>query len=285
MNVIFDSVDILINNSGVLATNASIRSRDRIVPIQSIGRVTPVNHVRAGALEHDLSFSYALQLDHEPNFGIVSGLKNSLNLTGYDPIIVEIGGITGSCFLDSFGFSIQPNNTVMANVSFKSYENLSGTFQEKAFSGNYGSLSNIGHGWSTYLTHRESYFDAPIFSLNYGFKANWEPQYSLNSQGPVQVTYLGGEENLSILQDEYTTINFSGLETSMSIFDFSTNTGLDMVSLDIVGTSEYDKPLNPSTGNQTRIVLDLSGMFLENSSVRASLNDFMKNSLNFVKYN
>ena len=56
-----------------------------------------------------------------------------------------------------------------------------------------------------------------------------------------------------------------------------------MISLDVVGTSEYDVSANPNTGVYTHLIINLSGMYLNNSSIKAQLNDFLRNSLEFSK--
>jgi hypothetical protein len=278
----FDNTDVLINNSGVLASNASITSKNNIRPIQTIGRVGSSVNAPSGPIEHIIRMNYAVQLGHEPNYGIVTGLKVATDTTGYSPTILEVNGVTGFGFLNQYNLTIEPNNVTTASAEYVSYFNLSGDFRDQVYSGNYGDFDKVGHGWTTYLTQGQSYSESPVYSLSYSFRADWEPVYTLGRKEPSQVLYLGGEETLSIEKDDYTHIKFSG-EKSEDFFSSTTVTGLDMISLDVVGTSEYDVSANPNTGVYTHLIINLSGMYLNNSSIKAQLNDFLRNSLEFSK--
>lgn len=280
--VFFENVDILINNSGILADSASISSENNLKPIYSIGNKGTHNLSPAGPIKHTINFSYLLTVNQDPNFFIASGIKNNNN-NPYTGVTIEVNSITGiNCLLKSISYNARPNDVVRANAVYETYQDISGGFQEtQAYSGQY--LTDVAHGWATYFSSNESYFTNPIYDLSYSYDVDWSVRYSLGKKEPVQISYISSNEKIELDQENYTKIEFSGQNALGTILE-NTETGLDFFSLNIVGFSEYDTGVKPFTGSYNHLPLNLSGFKIYQSDVNAKLNDILSNKVSIIKF-
>lgn len=281
--IYFDNVDVLINNTGIWCNNASINTNNSLEPIYSIGKIGTHKMAPNGPTKHTFSFSYLVGINQDPNFEIISGLKQLQNEENYKPITVEINGITGFAYLTSYSFGVRPNDLIQANVTYDSFLPLSGNFSEQQYSGDYKNHENIAHGNTTYLSTDQSYSEFPIYELNYQFQAEWNPKYTLTKHYPVGVNFMGASERIGIEKDSYTKIEFSGAESTSS-FLAATTTGLHLMALNAMCYSEYGQTDKPTTGNYTNMAIDLSGFTVTETNVAAQINDLMANNVVLERY-
>lgn len=283
--IYWDNVDIIIGGTtGIVAENASLSSKNSLVPIYSIGNRGTHNISPNGPVTHSFSFSYVLTVNDDPNFFIASGIKNIADDTTYTPIPIEINGLTGFGYLKSLSYQARPNDIIRANATYESYINLSGSaYVDQSYSGDYKNTNNIAHGWTTYFSTQNGYFEAPIYNLNYEFESNWSPRYTIGKKEAAQVTFLSAREIVSIDQETYTPIQFSGEDGLGSILENNTS-GLDFMTLGIVGFSEYDTGIKPSTGDYTNMPINLSGCKISESNTEAKINDILSNKVTLIKY-
>lgn len=279
--VYWDNCDVLINNSGILTENATISSENNLRPVYSIGNIGVHNLSPTGPTRHTISFNYILQTNNDPSFFIFSGIKTNNN-NPYTGVTIEINGITGfNCLLTSLSYNIRPNDIVKASATYETYENLSGHFQEQQYSGVYN--TDVAHGWTTYLSSPNGYYNSPIYSLNYSASSNFSTRFTLGKKEPAQISYLSSNEKIQIDQENYTKIKFSGQNALGSILD-NTETGLDFFSLNIIGFSEYDTGVKPFSGAYSHIPINLSGFKIYQSDVNAKLNDLLTNNVSIIKF-
>jgi len=266
MSLFFDEIDAIIAGSGILAESASISSENSLSPLYVLGNKGIINQSPSGPLRSSFSFNYVLESNYDPVQNIVSYLKTGRETTNYESTIVSLGGITGNCFLDSYSLKSSPNDVTKANVSFISFLPLTGFLQDKKGNINYNSsnTSGISHGWTTYFSN----INNKIYEMDYSFKPNWEPVYTLGSVFPRQIQFLGAQEDMSFVKDIYTGIQFSG-QNATGYFNF---TGLQ-TTVKLFGLM-----------NSNSYTIEISGSKVKNTQVNASLDDIVRVSSSVSKY-
>jgi len=283
--IYWDNVDVIIGGStGIMADGASLSSKNSLTPVYSIGNIGTHNIVPNGPIINEFSFSYSPLVNGDPNFDIANGIKELTNHL-YTGVTIEVNGITGfDCRLKSLSYQIRPNDIVRANATYESFVNTSGdAFANHSYSGDYKNKNDIAHGWTTYFNTQSDYFEAPIYDLSYSFETNFSPRYTLGRKEAAQVSFLSATERVDIDQDTYSPIQFSGEDVFTSLLANNTS-GLDFMTLNIVGYSEYDTGVKPFTGDYTNMTINLSGMKVAQSNVGAKINDILANKLSLIKY-
>lgn len=277
----FDKCQVLINNTGILANSANISSENSLQPIKSVGYRGVSSMTPVGPIGHSIDINYTVQLDKDPNFLTVSGLKeyNSGTLT---PSIIEIGGITGFGYISNYSFNVTPNNVINANVSFACYNDFSGDLKEMQYSGNIGNDQNIAHSWSTFFNSNNNYISNPILNLDYSFQANWQPIYTVLHKEARHVELISAEERVSITKGDYTKINYSG-QKSEDVFSLESGDNLDLAGLNILSSNQYEIEA-PDLNNITKLSLNLSGFDITSSVVNAQVENVIYNTVNMIKY-
>lgn len=204
-----NNVGVFVDGSGLLAESASISQDINLTPIQVLNRKGAISqNINGGPVSH-FNISYLLELNNEPNIIQLSFLKTGWQ--NINPQIVSIAGITGNCYLESYNFSINPNQSVKSSASYISYNILSGYLQgNKTYTYNLENSTGLAYGQTSFLGINANYNSPPTYSFSYQFSANWQPIYAFSGVYPIQVNLLGGQETFQFEKDFYTGISPSG---------------------------------------------------------------------------
>lgn len=279
MNIVFDKCDVFVNNTGVLAESVSINSNNSLTSVYGIGRAG-ANITHAGPVAHSISMNYLVQVDNEPNFLIASGLKNLIDDSSYKPITLEVCGVTGFGFLQSYSLSVRPNDLARAHVNYVSYVPLSGSPSEQGYSGNYGGYNNFAHGWSTFISDGNGYMQSPVYDLSYAFNAEWAPIYTLIRDDATEVKYISSREQVSMSRRDYTQVQLSGQKGE----DLFNNGSVEFLTLGVVCSgSDYEQGVNP-TGIYTKLNVNLSGFKVTETETSVGVDDVLRNDVTLIKY-
>ncbi len=276
MNIIqSDNVNVFVNGSGILAEIASLSTSVNLTPIHILNRKGSVNQSIGGPLSSKFSFTYPVELNNEPNFLQVKYLKTGFNNFNFDGSIVSIGGITGSCYLDSYSFRINPNEIIKSTVEYTSYVPLTGFLQKKQ-TYNYDLQLNSGlaHALTTLIINGDT-TQVVNYGISYDFKANWQPIYSVGNIYPTQINLLGGEENLSVIRDYYTGLSVSGQSLTGNIGSYGA--GGNLITINELAFA-YNLVAN------FPIYIDMSGAQVNNVKVDVNLNDIIRVTNTATKY-
>lgn len=202
------NIEISINDSGILASNASLNVSPNISPIQSIGMSNFHDYQVDNGIISQITFSYLPEVHNEPNFGIVNGIKSS----SYDhrSFQIKFAGITGDYYLQSYNFSVNELNAAQASATYVCYHQLSGTYAAtNHITYDSQNLTGIAHAWSTYAEKQDD-SDINVINFNYTFNTNTKPFYNFGGVYPHQVMHLGSNESYTVVRGEHSTLNYSG---------------------------------------------------------------------------
>ena len=267
----FDQTDVLINRTGLLCESASLNQQNNLRPIYTLGKQKISNQSPNGPITSNLNLNYTIDTTNEPIYAISTGI---IAETGdYQTTIVEIGGITGSYYLENYNFRVSPNQIINSNASFVSFLPLSGQpiSKQSNISYNLSGWTGVANAWNTYV-----YLDTlpdiiPLYDLNYSFKANWEPIYVLGQKYPNQVKLQNGQQDFSFISETFDLIAFSGK-------DIRNVYGITGLFVDMWG-------LGTSINVQSkRIQFNFSGAQVKNIAFDNKIDDIGRININATKY-
>lgn len=270
--VLFDNCDVVVNFSGLVAESASIDSENSLAALYSLGKIGIFQQAPQDNLKSIFSFSYYPEISLEPNFNVVSFIKQLTNEI-WSGITLEIGGVTGyNCFLQSYSLTATPNNTVKAQATYITYFPLSGDVKSKSNLVNYNIDNSIAHGWTTFIGSQDNALIIPTYQLDYQFSANWEAVNIIGQTTPSQMILQEGSEQMIIIRDKNYNIQFSGQEYEDSF-------SLMNISL-ICPPTGYTGVLNSCGGIQ----IDMSSGQLIRSEIKSALDDIVRVSTTIRKF-
>lgn len=211
----FEDVDVIVNGQGLSADSASIATDNSLEAIYTLGNQS-VNTFPAGSIKANLSISYFLNCESDPNLITIAQIKAGIPATS----LVEIGGYYATSYLQSFSLKAAPHDLVKCNASYICFVPLSGELLPKRGGIDYKlAYDKIGHGWTTYVTSTGSYLSVPTYDFDYSTQLSWSPVYFLNRKYPNRVNFLGGSERISLVRDEFFQVTFSGQNASTTVFN------------------------------------------------------------------
>jgi len=263
--VFFDKCIIKINNSGIMANSANISISPNVEAIYGIGKKNIFSQSKVGPLKNSFRFNYLMEINQEPNYGVVEMIKNLLISNSYSGLQLEVGGVTGyNCFLNSYDFSAQPNGLISISTNFESFTPVSGELIEKnqTFTFNTG---NLAHGWACFINNTGNYLENKILSFNYNFNATWQPIYLLGRNYPVEYHLMSATEDFSFDRDIFYNISDTGRNVLDSFFSNSqiklytlnylcnnTNTGINF-TFDVASGKITQTELNSNLDDIIRV--------------------------------
>jgi hypothetical protein len=262
MAILGKNCSIRINNTGLIAESVSLSQSNSLVPIYAIGRAGCNNNSINGQIKNTLSISYLMDYLGEPNLFTISGYKANLTTTGVN---VRFDGLSGSFYLESLSFNLQPNSAVIANAGFVNFDNITGHFT----GGNpYNVTGFVNYrsynGFSSFITNS----NRPILDLDYQFQASLEPIYRVGQKTPYNVILNNSNENIKITMDNWTGINFygSGIDKIIASNPILTISNLSNIS---------------GSGNFT---FDLTNAKMTEISTEANPTDIARTTYSFINY-
>lgn len=284
--IYFNECDVLINGSGLLFDSVLLSTQNSILPVYVLGNKGVISQTSSGPLKTNIQVSYLLEVGNEPIYGIVSGIKNSHSNFNNNNFILNIGGLTGYVYLESYGVRVEPNDLVKAVASFVSYEPISGYFTGSIGSTSYNLTkgSGLGHSWSTDLFFRDSSVVDPIYGFDYSFKINWLPVFVLGNKNQVQMHFLGAEESMSFIKENYSGATISG-DNAVYLLKNIDKIRLNSFS-NILKSSKNAPTTSFSAPNIQTSGLDfiISGMIVTSTQLSENVGDFVKSTVNCQKF-
>jgi tartrate-resistant acid phosphatase type 5 len=216
--IFFDNCDVLVNQSGIVATNVAISSRNSVSPMRVVGKKGAIGQNPAGEIQAVIQISYYPEIDNEPIYALSKTIKAlQANHTG---IQIEIGGITGyNCFLTNYSLNAVPNELVRATASFVVFTPLSGDLRKKDGTVVYNQTNSLMHSWTTYVISTSGFSLSPTRELNYDFSVDWMPIFGIGRRTPKEVKLLHGNEKFSFLKDDFINVTFSGEDVFKNVID------------------------------------------------------------------
>lgn len=281
-NFRYTDVAVKINNSGILAESAEIQSRNTLSPayrfgVGALGSSNVANAI-SGPIQNSVNINYITQANYNPAIDNIRRLKKFTvrigSLASDYGELLDVGGISGEGFLSNYSLSVNQSSPVVSQANYVVFTDFSGRLANKTLPNQiYGvnNISGIAHGYTTFVTDPTNYTRGEIYDLTYTCEINWTPTYILGRKTPTEVFFMGAREQISLIRDVYTGIQFSG-QSLTGYFNFSDAT------IDFYGLGY----LNGSTSNSFQI--PLSGMTIVGTTVGISNDDWVKVKIDAERY-
>jgi hypothetical protein len=208
----FSNCEVVVNNQRIMAQNASISQSNSLSPLKVIGYKNPLNtHAPNGTVKNSIKIDYIPETDNEPNHTI------SQMLTQYQylyPIEIKVAGYVTTGYLDSYSLTVTENEPIKASAEYSIFHEITNPISEQSSTGylGYNRLggNGIAHYWTSRVMNSAQTTNGEIISLNYSFKANWQPVYKIGSPIPSQVTFLGAQQNFNLTSEYESNVTYSG---------------------------------------------------------------------------
>ena len=276
----FDYCKIMINGSGIAAENASIDSSNSLSPVYAIGKVGIANQIPNGPLRTSFRFNYLPQIENEPIYALVSGIKIATGQLDWTGVQIVLGGLTGyNCYLDNLSYRAAPNELVRAAVSFVTYLPLSGQLTTGKTD---VSIDSVSYGWATYVLSGNAYLLTPTYAFDYNFSANWQPVFILGQKSPIEMKLTSASEKIDLTRDTFYKIAFSGDNAeSFLTFQGTDNKYVDIQNLSLVCQTEG---IGTAPAGLKTLRFDLSGAKVTNSRLDAKVDDIIRVATSIEKF-
>ena len=256
----FQNCAVKVKGVSLLAEQAELDFPTTLETIRSLGFSRALAEQTNGARSSKVSISYFIEVETDPNFVTITTLKSAAESNQVDlsnlAVQVEVGGITGQGFLESFDAQVVANDLVKANCTYSFFGNFSGEFSPypAGSNPNQKNWSGLAHGWTTFLVGPNSRPPMHVQQFAYGFKANWQANYLLTGENPTDIIMIDGEETLSAQTDE--SLLLPSLGTGILDFLGSEQANLSFMRLQSVVNPEgfaYSIDLSDMTITESRM--------------------------------
>ena len=218
MAVKFSNCEVIVRDKKILAQNATINQSNSLSPLKVIGYKNVLNMSPTDGVKNSIKIDYTPETDNEPNHT----LSQLMTQYEYFPVEIKIAGYIVTGYLNSYSLSIEENSPVKASAEYSIFHEITDIISEQSPTGylNYNRLNGngIAHYWSSKVTDSSLTERASVISLNYDFRANWQPVYKIGSPIPSQVTFLGAQETFDFTSEYEANITHSGnfIQNSLS---------------------------------------------------------------------
>lgn len=268
----FDRIDVVINGSGIVATNATLSTNNSIEPSYIVGYTRPINQLPSGPTKTVFNASYLPITSQEPTYAIVNKIKSMINDTGYYGEKIELAGIVSeNFFLDNYNLRIQPNNIVDASVSYSTYWELCGNIKEKSNRIDYLHYGDINHAWSTYILSSGDYINTPVYDFSYNFNASWKPIYTIGRKFPIEMKLLDISESIAFSIDSYREILFTGEAVYENLFN-TNNGNLEFKNISLLCQDNCED----DGGVSDSLALNISGFQIKSININAQVGEMVR---------
>ena len=261
-NILGNKIGILVNNTGILASSATIAQTNTISNTYFLGGTTTNFTAPQGPYKTELSINYLPFIEGDPNYHILNSLKTIRSGEG---IGINLGGVTGLFYLNNYSFKIGANSAIFLTCAYTCYNNLTGTFTGIQFNttGNINELigTSCAITWGGAATEIDD-----IYSLDYQAQIGWKPSYKIGQKEPYKVTYLSMEETYNVETENSFFIDFYGSMLG------SVLSGYTSISL----KPAIDTGASPQ-------VYSLSSSKLQSINIPISNSDVIRNRYTFIK--
>lgn len=222
MAVKFSNCEVIIDNRRILAQNATINQSNSLSPLKVIGYRNVLNNTPTDGVKNSIKIDYTPETENEPNHRI------SYMMTSYDypsPVEIKVAGHTVTGYLNNYSLSLEENTPVKASVEFSIFHELTDGLTEQSSTGylgyNQSNSLTVGHYWASQISNSDYTVNGDVISLDYNFRANWQPIYKIGSPIPSQVTLLGSQETFNFTSEYESNITYSGRAVQDSLANCS----------------------------------------------------------------
>lgn len=258
--IYYDQCEIKINNTGVLATSASLNTDVTLGPVYTLGKRKPFRkQVTTGPRNTTFQISYLINPTGDPAFTTVQEIKNFISApTNYDGVTIALAGVTGyNCYLNNYNFRVEPNNVVVGQASYVTYHKISGDLNIKT-NPNSASSDSIAHSTKSNVISGKK-LGSDIYSLTYTFAANLTPIYTLGKEDPIEVKPIRAQETVNMTENLFTKLVYTGENIP---FKIEVSGLLDSNSFSI----------------------EMPDAYVNNSTVESTLDDIVRTSKTITQY-
>lgn len=273
MSLKYNQINLKINNSNILADSVNVSESSPQKPIYSFNNNVPYDNTPSN-IKGNISISYFLEPQNEPNYHILSGLLN--DSTSITPSIINIGDIYITGYLSNFSLKLAPNSLIKVSSDFEIYYPFTGIFVAQSSGDwnlyNTSNSSGLSHYWSAQFFSGNSVIsNNNILQLDYQTSINLTPIYGIGDPYPKQVYIQNIEENVNILSEQQINPSFSG----QKIEDILSS--LQQLKINNI-SSQWDNSINYN------INIPLTGFLLKESKSSLQIDNLIFFEMNFSRY-
>ena len=274
--IFFDQCDVIVNGTGILATQATLSTANSLAPIKIIGHRGILTQAPQRDLTSNLQLSYFLETDNEPNYHIVQDIKDFfLKDEIYLPKQIVIGGISGEYYLNAYSMRAVPNEIITATASFLNFGGVSGAFNEKKSTIVYNKSNGDNIGAFVLITDTGNFAVNKSLSFDYQFTCNWKPINVIGQRREIDVKLISAEETISVERDIFNNVSFSGNQASSTLFNSNESGSIKIHGIKFACDKE---------ASQLGSGISLSGFRIIQAQPGVSVGGFITNKITFNKY-
>ena len=247
----------------LLATDCSVNFSASQTPLYSIGKKGSLGQFPSAARAGDVSFNFLTTITGTDVSGNVGGVPKAGNIINYmasgiknstdslaSGCIIQVAGLSGTGFLNSYSFNIGSNTISSSSASFTLFGSgstetpvigrLSGSLY--APDGNTGLLATgVAHGRFTSLgapfqtslekTTIAGADDGTVFGADYSISFNHNPVYKIGQEFPTTTFYTTAAESVNVTEDIFNSglaFNESPTDATMVIRSLTNSAAISM---------------------------------------------------------
>ena len=219
MSIQFNQCEVSISGIRLFAESATITEQNSLNADYLLGNLVPVDFTPTDGVKNSFQINYTVEPHNEPNYNIIQNLKNYVPI--FEPISIVVGGITGLGYLENYRLQVTPNQIIKASVTYNCYNELSGQINPQTQQYNSPNLTGLAHYWSTQATLSDNSTTGSVISMDYNFKASWNPIYIIGNKSPPQVVLIAAEENFNITSEFLTHVLYTGQNAGTAFNNFN----------------------------------------------------------------
>jgi len=216
------------NYKYVVATNINFNTTNSLSELKSIGFHTSFGEqFPNNFLSNNVSFQYLIQND-DPVKSIIDFLKTGSSVIDRNnndapSFVINIGGLSGTVYLENFSLNMNPGTVANAQASFISYVPFSGQIGKFTMQKNqtinadflHGDMANINISNSNQNIEQD--LNSAYYGFNYNFRVGYTPISTIGTNYPKTVKYNGILEELEVTDNLYRRIFYTGESKNINL--------------------------------------------------------------------
>ncbi len=278
----------------LLASDCSVSFSSSVQPLYSIGKKGSLGQFPSAARVGEISFSFLSSMTgvHDGQPGNIinylsSGIKGSIN-SNASGALIQVAGLSGTGFLNSYSFNIASNSVSTSSASFTLFGSgevdpsaAASQFLNLPITGRLGNsdyapvsdnarlATGIAHGRFTNLNDFRTELTGPVsngtvFGADYSISFNHNPIYKVGQEFPTCTYYTTAAEQMTVTEDIFSSgLSFSGVNV---------NGEAGNVNLNVKGLID----------NSAQLQIGMSGVKQINTSASAGLDDIIRTQKTLV---
>ena len=264
--------NIKINDTPIIAESISYQQNTEKKPLYAINYSIPFDYVPS-ATKGTLNVVYFSEINNEPNYTIVSNLKNTY-LTGNPAVVINVSDVIITGYLSRWSFSVSPMLSIKAQATYELFNDLTGNFTEQNNTDylNYNQTNGSGIGnyiSSSFYSQGSKVPNVDILQCDYNFEANVVPLYKIGNPYPIQVYVSDATETLTTISEGQFNNQFSG-------HDLISFLGVDTLRIGSISNfwgatlNEISFPVDGMKNNINKVDININSLVLFNTTFTQS---------------